>query len=102
MRHYLLLDRATGERRAWVAAPPGMTVYEACERAGQPLPTTCRGSTICGLCHVDVLEGGASLPPVQADEAELLARQAPDRPRARLGCRITLPEGLERLVLGVS
>lgn len=101
MRHFLLMDRETGERRAWVAAPQGMTVYEACERAGQPLPTTCRGSTICGLCHVDVLEGADALPPVQPDEAALLAEQAPDRPKARLGCRIGLPDGLERLVLGV-
>lgn len=97
--HLLVEDAATGARVAWVAADRRLSAYDNLARAGVQLRTTCRGSTICGLCHVEVVEGAEALDPVRPDEAELLARQGLAGPRHRLACRITLPADRERLVL---
>lgn len=94
--HYLLLDADSGARLGQAAAVPGLSAWECLDRAGLRLRTTCRGSTICGLCRVEVMEGGEALPPVQPDEAMLLG----EAPGAwRLACRIRLPPGQARLVL---
>lgn len=97
--HFVVLDADTGERIAWVAANRRLTVYDNLARSGVQLNTTCRGHTICGLCHVEVVEGAEELPPVVADEQELLERVGAARPGMRLACRIKLPADRERLVL---
>lgn len=97
--HYLVLDATTGDRIAWVPARPG-SAYDALAAAEVELPTRCRGHMSCGLCRVEVLEGAEALPPVLRDEDELLdlgERTA----STRLACRIGLPPGVDRLVLGV-
>ena len=99
-RHYELRDPESGQVLARVAASPFVSAYESFEKAGLQLPSTCRGSTICGLCRVIVLEGGDQLPAVLADEAELLGDDGDAMPPVRLACRIKLPRGLRRLVLG--
>ncbi|RME23443.1 MAG: (2Fe-2S)-binding protein [Deltaproteobacteria bacterium] len=101
--HYLLIDATTGERIAWVPAPPRTTVYEACVRSGVRLATRCRGSAVCGLCRVEVLEGAEELPPRQPDEEVVLGDVLDQEggERLRLACRIELPNGVHRLVLGV-
>lgn len=92
--------RAGGATRA-VPWPRGATAYEALTRAGIDVTTTCRGSTICGLCHAEVLSartaGGAAVavPGALADEQELLDKRAPGRPHARLTCRLTRPHKAE-------
>ncbi len=78
-------------------------MYEACARSGVALATRCRGSAICGLCRVEVLEGGEGLPARAPDEDAVLGDAIADQggQRLRLACRIALPAGMRRLVVGV-
>ena len=97
--HYVVHDARSGQVYAQVPASPWLSAYESLERAGVQLPTTCRGSTICGLCRVEVLEGAQALPAPLADELQLLGGPDPALAPVRLACRLRLPDGLERLVL---
>lgn len=94
--HAALVHPETGEVWARVYPGPGETVLHAALRAGVPMRTRCRGSTICGLCRVEVREGGADLPPAAPDERDLLPGAGPE---VRLACRVELPPGVGRLVL---
>lgn len=97
--HYELRDRDSDAPIARVAASPFLSAWESLDRAGVHLRTTCRGSTICGLCRVEVVEGADLLPPVLPDEAALLGPDRDATPPVRLACRIRMPAGMERLVL---
>lgn len=88
---------ASGEPITNIPMARHETVYEAIARNSTvSLKTTCRGSTICGLCRVTVEEGAEALPPVQPDERALLGEAAEN---VRLACRISLPASLQRLVV---
>ena len=101
-RRIVLVDHATGAPLATVPAQHDATVYAAFDHAGQRLPTTCRGSAICGLCRVEVRDGAVAPATRDPDEQALLARVAPDEPHARLACRIRPAAGEERLELEIS
>lgn len=92
----LVRDLATGAVRARVYPAAGETLYAAAARAGVPWRTRCRGSTICGLCWVRVDRGDRLAPP-EPDEREVLRIDAPADPRARLACRLVVPEGVSAL-----
>jgi len=98
----VLVDRETDEPIAQVPIPVGATVYDAFERAEQRLPTRCRGSSLCGLCRVEVREGSPLPPDPPPDERALLARVAPHEPDARLACRMKLDPRDDRLVVAID
>ncbi len=88
---------ASGEPITDIPMARHETVYEAIARNSTvSLETTCRGSTICGLCRVTVEEGAEALPPILPDERALLGEASE---RVRLACRISLPASLQRLVV---
>lgn len=89
----------TGEVIASPGVAPRETLYECLERNHIPIRTTCRGSTICGLCWVQVVDGYDELAPAIADERELLDTHAPGVPNARLACRLRLPPGRKELTV---
>lgn len=92
LRHY-----PSGARCRTVPASTTETLYQALERAGVEIRTRCRGSTICGQCWVHVLDDADALPPMLADERQLLDRSIPGVPDTRLACRIRLPRGVDAL-----
>lgn len=89
----VLQDKDTGEVLANLPMVPGERVYDTFDRAGLRLPTRCQGSAICGLCRVEVVSGRPLPEQPTADEAELLARVAPDEPHARLACQLRAAGG---------
>lgn len=100
--HLVLKHRHTGSVLAQPAIARGETVYACLERHGLPIRTSCRGSTICGLCVVLVEEGLEDLPPTRPDEQQLLDRFGNTEPQARLACCLTMPKGRRRLVLALD
>jgi len=89
---WILVDRRTGQTFREVFATPAETLYETLARNGLPIRTSCRGSTICGQCWVEVSEADwSAVTPAAPDEQVLLDRFAPGEPRARLSCRLAVP-----------
>lgn len=90
---WVLIDRQTQEKFRQVHATSSENLYETLVRNGVEIKTSCRGSTICGRCWVQVSpEDAEALAPIQADEQLLLERHAAGVDNARLACRITFPK----------
>ena len=91
-----------GERRV-VEVPAGVSVMKAAvNNAVAGIVAECGGSCMCATCHVYVATPGAALPPISADEDEMLDVTAAERrPASRLSCQLVLTDDLDDLVVDV-
>ena len=64
----------------------GQTVYEAADKSGRPLASSCSGNFVCGKCNVQVLEGAAHCSEPKASEKDLLEREGHSA-LDRIGCQ---------------
>lgn len=89
-----------GEHRV-VEVPVGVSVMKAAVNNAVPgIVAECGGSCMCATCHVYV--GAAALPPISADEDEMLDVTAAERrPTSRLSCQLVLTDDLDELVVDV-
>lgn len=73
-----------------VEAPDGMSVMRAAITNGiRGIIGECGGQAMCATCHVYVRESSDPLPPVSADEDEMLECTASERLEAsRLSCQL--------------
>ena len=84
----------TGAGYETVDLPRGAELSSALDAVNSPVLFGCR-SCICATCLVEVESlGDPPLPPPDEEEAEVLEIYAPDNPRARLACQITLTADL--------
>jgi 2Fe-2S ferredoxin len=90
-----------GERRV-VEVPVGVSVMKAAVNNGVPgIVAECGGSCMCATCHVYVASE-AVLPPLSADEDEMLDVAAAERrPTSRLSCQLVVTEEFDELVVDV-
>jgi ferredoxin, 2Fe-2S len=91
-----------GERRV-VEVPVGVSVMKAAVNNGVPgIVAECGGSCMCATCHVYVATQAHPLPPLSADEDEMLDVAAAERrPTSRLSCQLVLTDDLDELVVDV-
>ena len=78
---FLHPDGKSGEVQA------DLSLLEAAEQLGFPLPHDCGGNASCTTCRVDVIMGGDNLSEIDFDEQDLLDREALTEPYHRLGCQ---------------
>jgi ferredoxin len=68
-----------------------------CLEAGLPVASACSGQGACGRCLLTILRGAQGLPPAQAHEAAVLARNGALTDQ-RLACQCPMPgPGVELL-----
>lgn len=70
-----------------VRVPRGFSVLEASRLGGVPHYAVCGGKGRCSTCRVQVLDGGAALPPPGSVEQATLSRIGAD-PGVRLACQL--------------
>jgi 2Fe-2S ferredoxin len=91
-----------GERRV-VEVPVGVSVMKAAVLGAVPgIVAECGGSCMCATCHVYVATPAVPLPPLSADEDEMLDVTAAERrPASRLSCQLVITDDLDGLVVDV-
>ena len=91
-------------REATVEAKPGWTVMETIRDAGfDELLALCGGCCSCATCHVHVdPEWIGRLPPVGADEDDLLETSSHRAPGSRLSCQIEVAPALDGLRVTIA
>ncbi len=99
----LNVTRRDGSQRRF-AAPAGQSLKDALKGAGvDEVLGLCGGFASCGTCHVHVAEDWLQrLPPMQADENELLSYSDWRQPNSRLACQVPLTEDLDGIALAVA
>ena len=81
-----------------VAVEDGVTVMEAGRDAGLGIEGTCGGCLSCATCHVIVdKDWHAKLPAPSEDEEDMLDLAFGLTRTSRLGCQMTIAEGLDGL-----
>src|SRR5437763_14734998 len=87
-----------------IEAKDGMTLMENIRDNGfDELLALCGGCCSCATCHVHVDEQWlAALPPMSADEDDLLDSSSYRRPNSRLSCQIEFGEALDGLRVQIA
>lgn len=95
-------DRSGAEHA--VQAEPGSSVMEAIRDSGlDELLALCGGCCSCATCHVHVDAAFvAHLPPLGADEDDLLESSEHRLPSSRLSCQLPLTAALEGLRVTIA
>ena len=99
----LIVTTRSGETRE-VEAQSGLTVMEAIRDNGfDELLALCGGCCSCATCHVHVdPEFAALLPPITADEDDLLDSSGDRDEYSRLGCQIPFTPDLDGLKVTIA
>jgi 2Fe-2S ferredoxin len=99
----LIVTTREGETRR-VEAPVGSSLMEAIRDADiGELLALCGGVCSCATCHVHVDPAFAeALPPMSADESDLLSGSSHRDGRSRLSCQIRMSEQLAGLRIQIA
>jgi 2Fe-2S ferredoxin len=91
-------------RQRTVAAAAGQSLKDALKGAGvDEILGLCGGFASCGTCHVHVAEDWfGRLPPMRADEEELLILSDWLQANSRLACQIPFTEALDGIAVTVA
>src|SRR5215213_6613496 len=95
--------RRDGGQQA-IEAATGQSLKDALKAAGfDEILALCGGFASCGTCHVHVAESWLDrLPPMRADEEELLGFSDWRRANSRLACQIPFTEALDGVAVTVA
>jgi ferredoxin, 2Fe-2S len=102
MANLTIVGRDGSERT--IEGRPGWSVMETIRDAGfDELLALCGGCCSCATCHVHVDEPWfSSLPPMSADENDLLDSSDHRSPSSRLSCQIEFGEALDGIRVTIA
>ena len=93
----IIIGRDGSERT--IGAAPGLSLMEAIRDAGiDQVMALCGGCCSCATCHVYVEAHDGALPPMTADEDDLLDSSSHRTDRSRLSCQLPLDAATLRRV----
>ena len=99
----LIVTTREGEERV-ITGEAGLSVMEVLRDGGiDEVLALCGGCCSCATCHVHVdPEFAAKLPPMSADEDDLLDSSSDRDARSRLSCQIPFSDALDGLRVTVA
>lgn len=102
MARFKVIDRSGAETD--IVATPGLTIMEHIRNAGiDEMLALCGGCCSCATCHVFVDTVFADrLPPISADEDDLLDSSNYRRPTSRLSCQLVFDDVFDGLTVEVA
>lgn len=99
MVSFTIIDRQGAQTQ--VEAETGLSLMEAVRQAGfDELQALCGGSCSCATCHVYI--EGVDLPPMSADEDDLLDSSDHRQTNSRLSCQLRLAQALNELRVTIA
>jgi len=94
------VERLSGERNLLeIPEGIGLSLMEVLKASGYPILATCGGMALCATCHVEVMEGGEHLSPVNDAELDILDTLPSAKASSRLACQLRVDEKMENAVL---
>jgi len=102
MVELIIVDRAGNERR--INSEPGLSLMEVIRNHGfDELLALCGGSCSCATCHVYVdVAFAEKLPPLGADENDLLDTSSHRTTLSRLACQIPVTASVDGLLVRIA
>ena len=78
-----------------------LSLMEALKASEYDILATCGGMALCATCHIEVLEGGENLAPLNDAELDMLDTLPDASHLSRLACQIRLDAALDGLKIRV-
>lgn len=93
------VEDRTGDRQM-LEIPEGisLSLMEVLKGSDYPIEATCGGMALCATCHVHVLAGADTLPPLSDAELDMLDTLPDADSASRLACQLRIEETLQGAV----
>ena len=96
------IEDQTGERQALeIPEGIGLNLMEVLKASEYNILATCGGMALCATCHVEVLDGGEALSPINDAELDILDTLPSATTCSRLACQLRVNEALEGVVFKI-
>ena len=98
----ITVEDRNGERRN-VEIPEGinLSLMEVLKASEYNILATCGGMALCATCHVEVLEGGENLNPLNDAELDMLDTLPDANQKSRLACQLKINKSMNGTVFKI-
>lgn len=94
-------DRNGEQREIEVPDDMNLSLMEAMKAYEYNVLATCGGMALCATCHVQVVQGGESLPPLSDAELDMLDTLPDANSASRLACQLRVNSDLSDTVFRI-
>ncbi|GGC29092.1 2Fe-2S ferredoxin [Parapedobacter defluvii] len=99
--HITVEDQHGGIRQLEIPEGINLSLMEVLKASEYDILATCGGMALCATCHIEVLEGGEKLDPLNDAELDMLDTLPDASDVSRLACQIRLNPALDGLKIRV-
>lgn len=92
MIQFTIEDRVGQRQDLEIPEGIGLSLMEVLKASEYHILATCGGMALCATCHVEVLNGGDNLPPVNDAELDILDTLPAATSCSRLACQLRVDE----------
>lgn len=98
----ITVEDRNGERRELeLPTDMGLSLMEALKASEYNILATCGGMALCATCHVEVLEGGENLGPMNDAELDMLDTLPDAGPDSRLACQLRIADNMNHAIFKI-
>ncbi|WP_028667983.1 2Fe-2S iron-sulfur cluster-binding protein [Runella zeae] len=94
MIQFTVEDRVGQRQDLEIPEGIGLNLMEVLKASEYHILATCGGMALCATCHVEVLNGGDNLPPVNDAELDILDTLPAATSCSRLACQLRVDESM--------
>lgn len=94
MIQFTVEDRVGQRQDLEIPEGIGLNLMEVLKASEYHILATCGGMALCATCHVEVLNGGNNLPPVNDAELDILDTLPAATSCSRLACQLRVDESM--------
>lgn len=99
--HITVEDQHGTVRQLEIPEGINLSLMEVLRASAYDILATCGGMALCATCHIEVLEGGENLAPLNDAELDMLDTLPDASHLSRLACQIRLDAALDGLKIRV-
>ena len=101
MIQFTVEDRVGQRQDLEIPEGIGLNLMEVLKASEYHILATCGGMALCATCHVEVLNGGDNLPPVNDAELDILDILPAATSCSRLACQLRVDESMTGAVFKI-
>lgn len=101
MIQFTVEDRVGQRQDLEIPEGIGLNLMEVLKASEYHILATCGGMALCATCHVEVLNGGDNLPPINDAELDILDTLPAATSCSRLACQLRVDESMTGAVFKI-
>lgn len=102
MVQIIIEDRSGNRNTVEIPEDINLSLMEVLKASEYSILATCGGMALCATCHVEVLKGNETLPPVNDAELDMLDTLPDATPASRLACQLRISKSMSGSVFKIK